>query len=134
MGTLLGVKQNVEYPSSLLSGPSGQNENQEGTGSSEQMNPDTRPTQVSVPQMLEEDYIPTRRREHLILNIGTEDFIITDECQLKIKDIDRKTLAIMCSKAHGCKKPLYYQLKQFGEKPEEKTLFFHLRMIHQVSP
>ena len=94
-----------------------------------------RPTQITVPRIDPVEYPSRKGKPSLILDTQLEDLLISEECELKIQKHNEMTMMLVCVKEHCCesKPSLKMILKDMGVKPEEKSLFFHLRMLHEVS-
>ena len=93
-----------------------------------------RSLQIRVPRMEPQEYPRSRAMPQLILDTKLEDFLISDECQLRIQKQNEETLMLACAKDHCCgtNPSLRIMLRDQGEKPSEESLFFHLRMLHEV--
>ena len=89
--------------------------------------------QISFPSIDPVEYPSRRGNPSLILDTKLEDMIISEECELKVKEHNEKTMMLVCAKEHCCesKPSLKMVVKDLGAKPQEKSLFFHLRMLHE---
>ena len=129
MGTMLNVpKPSVRTPASMApssvphSGPSAPG-----------IESGVRSRQITVPRLDPVEYAPSRRKPNLILDTKREDFIISNDCEIKVKNHNEMTMILSCVKEHYCdsKPSLKMFLKDLGDKPTENSLFFHLRMLHE---
>ena len=92
-----------------------------------------RPRQVEVTPTERLDYMPSSGKKPLYLNLKKSDFYLNSDCELKISDINDTTLTLCCLRDHKCeeqKKSLKVLFREIGDKPQEPSIFFHLKMLH----
>ena len=154
MGSLLSIiNPTVETPKSMYDGhenqiPSAPVDPTEPTpstvsdptpsGSSQQpvqphaQSSSTQRRQITVPPSENIEYIPAPQGQ-LLFDIEKSTFFLSPECELKVQQTNDLALALCCVRQHAnctTNPSLRVMLRDLGEKPTEKSLYFHLRLLH----
>ena len=92
--------------------------------------------QITIPESASEhkqiEYLPAPRGT-LYLNTEKTTFVLSEECQLKVRQQNELTLALCCVRQHSncpTEPSLKVMMRDLGQQPEEKSLYFHLDLLH----
>ena len=89
-----------------------------------------KPRQIKIPENVKEKvvYLPKSIPE-LRLNVSKSDMVLSEECEMKIKQMKGEALALCCIKDHTCSElaSLKIMIRERGPVPSDNASAFHLR-------
>ena len=92
-----------------------------------------KPRQIKIPENVREKvvYLPKNIPE-LRLNVSKTDMVLSEECEMKIKQIKGEALALCCIKDHACSElaSLKIMIRERGPVPSDNASSFHLRYYY----